>query len=346
MDAVTLEPARWPFGARIVASITFDGGYADTIDAAVASLDHHDVPATWFLVAGSIGGTLEGRAVAGWDWWQARLETSADEIGNHSLTHPVVRPTAGERLNRAVSPHRNVRRARRLLSGQPRRASAQRSRTTPEGRRASVSEAAVDARLGRMVLEWQLAREITTFAFPSGQTQRKLRRRLLDDGHVALRGTAPGTSDHTVDLGCVPSFVWERSHTEADMARTSESLASTGGWVVDTFHRLGHSASYAWTTTPELFTRRIEALKDVGATFATFGTVAGHLRAAAAWRQAIVEEGPQVLRRTMDQASRWPCWFPPPGDQVCLMADGRRLEESGTALLVPAGTSTIEVARC
>jgi peptidoglycan/xylan/chitin deacetylase (PgdA/CDA1 family) len=56
--------------------VTFDDGYADNLHCAARLLQQHDIPATFFLTSGYLGGTRE----FWWDELQRRLASAAAEV--------------------------------------------------------------------------------------------------------------------------------------------------------------------------------------------------------------------------------------------------------------------------
>lgn len=86
----TLDDAA---NARPGVAVTLDDGYRDNLVNAAPILEHYQIPATVFLVAGKMGGVLEdcpdpvhGRLMT---WDEAReLNRFGIAIGGHSLSHP------------------------------------------------------------------------------------------------------------------------------------------------------------------------------------------------------------------------------------------------------------------
>src|SRR5690606_29833802 len=117
MTALGTAGSPWPDDRRFAVSVTFDGGYVEALEAAMPVLEQRRIPSTWFLVAGAVGGQLEGRQVATWDTWRELIAAGSVEVGNHTLTHPLVRRSAGETLRWAFNPERNASRLRRVASG-------------------------------------------------------------------------------------------------------------------------------------------------------------------------------------------------------------------------------------
>ncbi len=90
LDALVAGPA--PRGA---VAVTFDDGYKDLLEHALPLLVERKIPATFFIVAGAVGGTDSWNEVPGvpnepllsWDDLK-RLRDAGMTIGSHSATHP------------------------------------------------------------------------------------------------------------------------------------------------------------------------------------------------------------------------------------------------------------------
>jgi peptidoglycan/xylan/chitin deacetylase (PgdA/CDA1 family) len=68
--------------------ITFDDGFADTLEAAAPVMAEHAIPATAYITTGFMGGRSPGGDVMlGWSGVR-ELAGLGHEIGGHSVTHP------------------------------------------------------------------------------------------------------------------------------------------------------------------------------------------------------------------------------------------------------------------
>ena len=262
------RPRLWPGGARGAASVTFDGGYASAVDRAVPVLESLAVPSTWYLVAGSVGGTLEERAVAPWSTWSDLVSTGLVEVGSHSLTHPRVRPPLGE-LGSLVREPRTVARLARdrldQLVGPPRTV----NRWRPPR---AVTR---DAIAGCEVIEWQLGRTVESYAYPNGGYRPQISRALGRLGVVAARTTSDGTNPPHPQLFDLQSHVWT---TSTDIATANQSLGPNDDWVIDVHHLVQDDGSYQWTTSTGDFKDRLGALVDSGRWIATVADVGKWIR--------------------------------------------------------------------
>jgi peptidoglycan/xylan/chitin deacetylase (PgdA/CDA1 family) len=93
-DALTLDQV---LAGRPGAAVTFDDGFKDVMEYALPVLREYRVSATFFLVAGRVGGTDAWMRVTSMpeerllDWDDAkRLIDAGHEVGSHTLTHGVL----------------------------------------------------------------------------------------------------------------------------------------------------------------------------------------------------------------------------------------------------------------
>jgi len=103
-----------PSGARYVA-VTFDDGYQNNIDNALPELTQRDIPATFFVVTGALGGTPNWRSYSA-DLARyepimtaeqlGKLPSGLVQIGSHTRTHPMLTQLSEEEARRELSESR------------------------------------------------------------------------------------------------------------------------------------------------------------------------------------------------------------------------------------------------
>ena len=69
---------KWPNGARLAISLTFDDARGSQTSKGAPLLDEYDVKATFYVIPSAVKGQLEG--------WK-KVVAKGHEIGNHSLYH-------------------------------------------------------------------------------------------------------------------------------------------------------------------------------------------------------------------------------------------------------------------
>ncbi|GJG86438.1 polysaccharide deacetylase [Gemmatimonadetes bacterium T265] len=108
------RPGAPPLPGRPVV-ITFDDGFHDCMQYAAEVLERHAFPATFFLVAGLVGGTSRwlvperGLELRMGDWARAReLLAAGFDCGSHSLTHPRLAALGADACRRELAESRRV----------------------------------------------------------------------------------------------------------------------------------------------------------------------------------------------------------------------------------------------
>jgi peptidoglycan/xylan/chitin deacetylase (PgdA/CDA1 family) len=174
--------------------ITFDDGFRDCVRLAVPVLQRHGLRATFYLVAGLVGGTsrwtlaTSGTAFPLLDWAEARALLEAGmECGAHSLTHPPL------------------------------------AELGPPDQQEELVES-------RRVLEDQLGREIRHLAYPFGSVNRNVREAAERAGYVSACTTDKGLAragDDPLMLRRVPIYGSDSLVDFVFRLRTAETARQT-----------------------------------------------------------------------------------------------------------------------
>lgn len=258
-------------------TITFDGGYRESVTHALPRLSERGLPSTWFLVSGAIGATLEGRPVAGWETW-CETDPARIEIGNHSLTHPLARRGLVEKVERA----RHA--ARRLATPGGIRDAAERIARAPSRdgvipHRLRTDAAAGDFAAGKALLEARLGRPVPSFAYPSGRAGARLAREVQRMGHTSARTSTPGLNDpRALRPFALRAQTWTADQPHGRAAGWLDHAVAERGWLVEVFHVVGDGGEYRWSTTADAFASHLDALADAGVWVANQTEVLAHLR--------------------------------------------------------------------
>ena len=149
--------------ARSVA-ITFDDGYVDNADLGLPMLRRRDMPATFFLVTGALGGVngwddggpLRGRRLLSWKGVRAMHEAGM-AVGAHTVSHPQLTELDPDAAEREM----------------------------------------VDS---RAQLERELGSPVRHFAYPHGKSSPELARRVRRAGFATACGVRPGSNGGAVPV--------------------------------------------------------------------------------------------------------------------------------------------------
>ncbi len=258
-------------------TITFDGGYAASVQHALPMLAAHELPSTWFLVSDAIGGTLETREVAPAEVWRSS-DPALVEIGNHSATHPLVRRSGAEIVRRiATDPASVPRSIGRALCG---RATLEDQPPSPIATPVSRDAAIDDFRAGKERLEVMLDRPVPAFAYPSGRASSRMQSAVSDLGHTSARTSRPGWNvPGKVAPLALAAQTWMHDTDLATARRWVEHAVDTGAWLIEVFHLVDRESSYPWAVTPETLRSHLDDLAGLGVWVETQTRVLEHLDA-------------------------------------------------------------------
>jgi peptidoglycan/xylan/chitin deacetylase (PgdA/CDA1 family) len=156
------EENRLPPPGSVV--LTFDDGYADTLELAVPMLVRSGISAAIFVTTGAVGavnewdasGTLAGRSLMEWDGIR-RAHAAGMTVGAHSVTHPRLTEVAEE-----------------------------------------VAQDEIENSRAR--LEEELGAPARHFAYPYGKTSRALQERLGRAGFASGCGIEPGPNGPAISI--------------------------------------------------------------------------------------------------------------------------------------------------
>src|SRR5262249_21360747 len=151
--------------------------------------------------------------------------------------------------------------------------------SSPENRSVSRRSALQDAIEGKRVLEWQLGRNVVSFAYPNGRSSRLAARALRRAGHTSLRTTTEQLNPRRVrELERLGAKVWVRGTTDAQATNWIRNAVDRQGLLVEVHHVVSDSKEYFWTTPPDAFARHVRELKASRCWIATQRDAAAYIR--------------------------------------------------------------------
>jgi len=227
---------RWKNNARAALTLSFDGGYRDTCGLAMEALGKYNMPATWFIVTGSVGNELEGRPVATWQ----ELKSAADagmEIASHSVTHPLLALSpaeAGTRLSRSI-----IKKGLTVLKpGNITKIRGVAGDYGKQRRGASSTTLIAEAIQSRNTIESEIpAQHVLSFAYPGGRYNSSVKNGIRKAGYLSARATADGyNSPDATERYALKSKVWDVTVNARIAEEWIDLLLDSGAWLIETCH--------------------------------------------------------------------------------------------------------------
>jgi peptidoglycan/xylan/chitin deacetylase (PgdA/CDA1 family) len=268
---------EWPEDRPAAVTITFDGGYAASADHALPMLSARGLPSTWFLVADTLGGTLEGRKVADASVWRG-ADPALVEVGNHSATHPLIRRSGPELARHVLHdpasvPRTALRRIRRTGS-----IPAPDPSVPPPARPIPARQAVADFALGRERLMATVGGPVSAFAYPSGRASTRLQAAVVGIGHTSARTSRAGWNvPGRVAPMALRAQTWMQDTDRHEARAWVEHAVETGAWLIEVFHLVDRETDYPWTVTPDDLAAHLDDLRDLGVWVETQSRVVEHL---------------------------------------------------------------------
>ncbi|WP_210443330.1 polysaccharide deacetylase family protein [Nocardioides sp. SYSU D00065] len=177
-----LLPGGPPLPERPVV-ITFDDGFADFHAAALPVLEAHHLASTLYVPTGYLGGT------AGW--------LAREREQDRRLLHPEQLRDVAER-GVEIGAH---------------------SHTHPRLDELSATEARAEIRRSKDVLEQQLQRPVTSFAYPHGNYSRRVREQVIEAGYTSAAAVRHAMSSTDDDVYALARVMVLADTTTDDLAR-------------------------------------------------------------------------------------------------------------------------------
>ncbi|WP_107767311.1 polysaccharide deacetylase family protein [Nocardioides terrigena] len=181
-----LEPALCPGGPPLPERpvvITFDDGFADFHSAALPVLEEHRLASTMYATTGYLGGTAR---------WLAR-----EREQDRPMLHP-------EQLHDIA--------ARGVEVGAH-------SHTHPRLDELSAADSRAEIRRSKEVLEQELQRPVTSFAYPHGCHSRRVREQVIEAGYSSATAVRHAISSPEDDVFAMARVMVLADTTTADLAK-------------------------------------------------------------------------------------------------------------------------------
>lgn len=207
----------------------------------MGELCRHHMPATWFVVTGSVGALLDGRSVLSWaDWFRASQQGM--EIAAHTVTHPKLALTVRGEIMKTM---RDSLRRRglglvdaRVFSKAKRVFAQARDTVARKGRGVRWGELLEEAIQSKRAIEEKIPfHRVTSFAYPGGRYNRPLQQRLKEAGFLSARSTEAGHNPSDIrNLYALKTRVWHAAVNTDTANEWVVSAVKEGAWLIEVFH--------------------------------------------------------------------------------------------------------------
>lgn len=233
----------WKKNAKAALTISFDGAYKMTYDLVVKHLFKYNIPATWFVVTGCVGRTLEGRRTLSWsDLRTASLEGM--EIGSHSVSHPLLKSSLAKSLFKVArltfeSFHKKklkilalnrLGQANRTLSGVLRESQCG----------MSYSQVREEVFRSKQEIEGRIPfQKVLSFAYPGGRYNSALKEDVKKAGYLSARSTDEGYNFiDSSDFYALKSKVWNKDVRVEEANQWVNFALERNAWLIETYHTI------------------------------------------------------------------------------------------------------------
>lgn len=228
---------RWKNNAKAALTLSFDGCYIITYELALEALLRYKMPATWFIVTGCVGDSLQGRKVATWrDWKQA--SQMGMEIASHTVTHPHLGISpfkAGLKLSCSI-----IKNGWTVLMKPNKITKAKNAAFACIQKRQGVNYSYIiaEAIQSKNTIEAQNpSQKALSFAYPGGRYNSALKKGIREAGYLSARATEDGYNYlSSIAFYALKSKVWN-INVNAEMANEWIDIAmEEGAWLIETYH--------------------------------------------------------------------------------------------------------------
>ena len=226
----------WKNNARAALTLSFDGGYTTTYNLAMEVLLKYKMPATWFIVTGFIGGSLQGRPVVNWE--ELKKISSDMEIGSHTITHPKLAVPFRRQFLQYV--RSSITKAWKFFT--PNGATKLRkavSNAYKQTQGVDYTKVLSEAVESKAIIEHRLKIQgaVISFAYPGGRYNSKLKKGIKEAGYLSARSTEGGYNfPDSLDFYALKSKVWNVTVNAERANRWVDDVIKKGAWLIETYH--------------------------------------------------------------------------------------------------------------
>jgi peptidoglycan/xylan/chitin deacetylase (PgdA/CDA1 family) len=253
--------ARWPGGAPMAVTLSFDDGYAATLDATLPILHEREMRATFNAITGCVGATFEGLPTATWAQW-GQVVGMGHEVASHSTRHvPLAGPYSDLRrlwkgLRCAPDRRTFMRHSVAVTAALARRRS--RNGRAPAPRRSTLTQ---ELAASRSVIQRALGgARAESFAYPAGRHSRHARQAVAAAGFSSARTLDRGWNQVGSDFFALRAVGPMPGETPRDLERWLEETRAHSGWLIIVLHLVapGNPTAYPYFWSVDAFRRLLD----------------------------------------------------------------------------------------
>ena len=215
-------------------TLSFDDGYAETIQYVGRILEDYDFKATFNIIVGLVGVSLREQKSASWGDLRG-LVAAGNEIASHGMFH----------LPLASGVKSRTREFWRLFSNQPIRTLSilkHHLGIHPAYIVKNVGNAHELESSKKMIEENIHNYRCVSFAYPGGNYDKKLKTLAKNSGYLSARSTKVGYNDLTdLDPYTLKANVWECKTRVKEANKWVDIACRRKAWLIECLHLVGNS---------------------------------------------------------------------------------------------------------
>ena len=222
-----------PHNVNCIVTLSFDDGYAETIQSVGRILEKLDFKATFNIIVGLVEDSLKEYRSASWDDLRS-LVAAGNEIASHGMFH----------LPLASGIKSKARKFLRLFSNQPVRALSL-SKYLSINPAYTVKNIGITHELksSKRIIEENIPNyKCVSFAYPSGDYDKKLKILVKDSGYLSARSTKVGYNNPTnLDPYALKANMWDCTTRVKEANKWVDVACRRRAWLIECLHLVSNN---------------------------------------------------------------------------------------------------------
>ena len=263
----------WPGGAECAITLSFDDAYEDTVLSVAHSLDEYGVKATYNVIVGLVGGRFVGFKLANWNSLRD-LSLTRNEIASHGLFHAFLASGTSARARKLL----------RSFLNQPRETIRIVFKHKFPGSNYEAETKKIDVLYELTSSKEEIEKNIpnyecTSFVYPGGNYDNKLKLLVKNVGYLSARSLDPGYNDpRALDFYALKVKMWDYATKVEKANKWVDKVCEKAGWLIECFHLVGDDGTgYPYFTKTDVFKRHLDYLAERNVWVAPQGDVVKYL---------------------------------------------------------------------